>query len=136
MRIPSLLKIKKQVLARCPDDSLERYDRYPGVRLLKLKHAAHARWWNGLRKKHCARAKAGEDMSVPCTCETIAEKHKERMARHQAIVDRMNAAYDEVRKPIYEARKLMESQLLVARAAKMRIKEARRMPSKEPWHAR
>ena len=135
MRIPSLLKIKKQVLARHPDDSLERYDRYPGVRLLKLKHAAHARWWDGLRKKHCARAKAGEDMSMPCTCETIAEKHKERVARHQAIVDQMNAIYAEIRKPIYDARKLMETQLLVARAAKMRIKEARRMRSKEKSYA-
>ena len=75
-------------------------------------------------------------MSVPCTCETIAEKHKERMARHQAIVDQMNAIYAGVWKPIHDARKLMESQLLVARAAKMRIKEAQRMPSKEPWHAR
>lgn len=136
MRIPSLLKIKKQVLARYPDDSLERYDRYPGVRLLKLKHAAHARWWDGLRKKHCARAKAGEDMSVPCTCEAIAKKHKERMARHQAIVDQINAIYGGIWKPIHDARKLMESQLLVARTAKMRIKEARCMPSKEPWHAR
>ena len=72
---------------------------------------------------------------VPCTCEAIAKKHKERMARHQAIVDQMNAIYAEIRKPIYDARKLMETQLLVARAARMRIKEARRMRSKEKSYA-
>ena len=126
MRIPSLKKIEKQVLARHPDDSLERYDRYPGVRRLKLKHAAYSRWWDGLRKAHCARSKAGEDMRIACTCEQIAAKHKERVARHQAVIDRMNAIYAEVWKPIQDARKLMETQLLVARAAKLRIKEARR----------
>ena len=128
MRIPSLLKIKRQVEAKYPDDTLALYKKHSGIHDLERQRTRLLAEWDDLRKTHCRRSLAGEDMSVPCTCEALAKKHRPLVDELNRLADELNAAYASVWAPLMTNRKREEAERLVARNAKLRLKEQRRRP--------